>query len=151
MAFDLQQFTDTAYEDAFESEYTLIPEGEYVVNITDLEAKPGALEDQKSVMLTLKLSVNDDAVKQLMSRDPYIWNYVVFCDVNDDWQLVYGKNQNLELGRIRKALRMNNPGKPFSIANLIGSDDMRVQVTHKTQKKDPSKTMAIITAWGPND
>lgn len=146
MAFDVNQFLNTSIEAAHEVDFTNVPDGEYRVNIDGIDAKAGKSEgDQNSVMLTLKLKFHDAAIAELMNRDPYIWNYIVFVECDQNYQVLYGKNQNIELGRVRAATNTNNPNKKFSFSMLENTPDLIIKVQNKKDKND--KERANIVAW----
>ena len=149
MAFDVNQFLSTKVEAEMDDSFTPVPEGEYRVSIDDIDAKAGTAADRNSVMLTLKLKVHDEEIAKLMGRDPYIWNYLIFLDVDENWQLTYGANQNIQLGQIRAALGMNKANVPFSLGDLIASRDMIVKVQQKKDKED--KIRSNIIAWARAD
>lgn len=147
MAFDANQFLSSSYEASNETEFTNVPDGEYKVSFDGVDAKPGKGNDdgQNSVMLTLKLKFHDEKIAELMNRDPYVWNYLTFIEVDQNWQVLYGKNQNVELGRIRAATGMNNPNKKFQLGDLAHAPDVIIKVMGKKDKND--KERANIVAW----
>ena len=63
----------------------------------------------------------------------------VNLDVSDDGGIATGKNKNIELGRVRKAVGQNADG-PWNITQLRGAGPVLVKVVHREgDRKDGSK------------
>lgn len=149
--FDPDRFLQQNVDGPLETEFTLVPAGEYLAAIDDFDKdaieeikfdyKKGPRAGQPGVMykLTLPFIVNDDAVKAELDRDKVIVNRQLILDLDENGKLAEGKNKNIELGRIRDAVGQND-GSPWTIANLRGAGPLMIRVTHvEFERKDGSR------------
>lgn len=150
--FNADTFMQQTVDQPLETEWTLVPEGEYQATIDDFTAeaieqiafnyKQGPKAGTPGVMskFTIPFVIQDDAVKQAMGRDKVVVTKQVILDINDQTGgLDWGKNKNIELGRVRQGAGQNVPG-PWSVAQLRGAGPMMVKVTHSQfDRKDGSK------------
>jgi hypothetical protein len=149
--FDPETFMQQTVDAPLETEFTLIPTGEYIATIDDFtsdafekidfEYKKGSRAGQPGTMTKFNCPfvIQDDAVKAELARDKVTMYKQLILDVADDGGLDFGKNKNIDLGRIRAAVGQNDPG-PWSIANLRGAGPVMVKVVHVDfERKDKSK------------
>lgn len=150
--FNADTFMQQTVDQPLETEYTLVPEGEYQATIDDFTAealeqiafnyKQGDRAGTPGVMskFTIPFVIHDDTVKQTMGRDKVVVTKQVILDINDTTgALDWGKNKNIELGRVRQGAGQNAPG-PWSVAQLRGAGPMMVKVVHKQfDRKDGTK------------
>jgi hypothetical protein len=59
----------------------------------------------------------------------------VMLDLTDSGQLDMAKGRNVRLGRLREALDLNAPGRPFSFAMIQGRM-AKVKVGHRVDGED---------------
>lgn len=149
--FDPETFMNQVIDQPLETEFQSVDPGEYVATIDDFtseafeqihfEYKKGARAGTPGVMtkLTLPFVIQDDAVKQTLGLDKVVVNKQIILDVQDNGDLDWGTNKNLDLGRIRAAVGQNDPG-PWSISNLRGAGPVMVKITRVAfERKDKSR------------
>lgn len=161
--FDPDEFMNSTIDQPLETERTLCPEGEYKAMIDDFtrdafetfefEYKRGPNAGQPGSMTNFSIPfvIDDDKVKQSMEMDKVVVFKRVVLDFADGGKaLAWGKNKNIELGKIRKAVGQNNPG-PWSPAMLRNAGPLMVKVVHrKGKRKDGSDfVMAEIERVAP--
>lgn len=130
MSFDPEMFLNTQTEDANETQFQPIPENEYTAVIDDL--KPRVVNDKP--VLDVVWAIDDEGVKAETGLDKPTVRQTIWLDVDSSGNLEAGKNKNISLGRLRDALKQNEPGKPWSPQMLLGNV-ARINVTH-TMKDD---------------
>ena len=149
--FDANEFMQSQMDKPLETEYTLVPIGEYAATIDDFtqEAiekvdftyKSGERAGTPGTMIkfTIPFSIQDDRVKRELQRDKVIIAKQLILDFEDDGKtLSTGPNKNIELGRIRAAVGQEKG--PWSPAMLRGAGPLMVKTTHvEYQRKDGSK------------
>lgn len=150
--FDPDTFMQQTIDTPLETEYVLVPVGEYVATIDDFTSeaveqiqfdyKKGARAGTPGVMtkLSLPFVLQDEAVKAELGRDKVTISKQIILDMDDTGGLDFGKNKNVELGRIRAATGQNDPGTPWSIGKLRGAGPVMVKVVHiEFERKDKTK------------
>lgn len=140
--FDPSLFMQQTVDAPMETEYTLVPEGEYKAMIDDFnedaveqfefEYKRGPKAGQNGSMmkLTLPFVIDDDKVKAELARDKVTVTKQLILDLDTNGGLDRGKNRNIDLGRIRDAVGQN-AGGPWNISNLRGAGPLVVKVVHR--------------------
>jgi hypothetical protein len=150
-AFDPETFMQQTIDAPLETEFLTVPAGEYTATIDDFtseafeqinfEYKKGPRAGTPGTMtkVTLPFVIQDDGLKQELGRDKIVVYKQLILDVDDDGSLDFGKNKNIDLGRIRAAVGQNEPG-PWSISNLRGAGPVMVKVGHVPfKRKDGSQ------------
>lgn len=149
--FDANTFMSNTMDKPLETEYTMVPIGEYQATIDDFDStafeviefeyKSGEKKGTpgKMTKVTLPFVIQDDRVKNELQRDKVIVAKQLILDLADDGMtLATGPNKNIELGRIRAAAGQDKG--PWSIANLRGAGPLMVKVAHvEYSRKDGSK------------
>jgi hypothetical protein len=149
--FDANEFMQTQMDKPLETEYTLVPIGEYMMTIDDFTAdafevinfeyKKGERAGTPGSMtkVTIPFVVQDDKIKKEMQRDKVIVGKQLILEFEDDGKTIAtGPNKNIELGRIKAAVGQDKG--PWSFANLRGAGPFMGKVTHvEYQRKDGSK------------
>jgi len=152
MSFDPDTFMQETVDEPLATEFTLVPQGEYLAAIddfdrdafetVDFEYKKGARAGTPGKMFKLNLPfvINDDKVKAELSRDKVVIVKQLILDLEEDGKkLASGTNHNIELGRIREAVGQNGNG-PWSVSKLRGAGPVMVKVVHvEFPRKDGSK------------
>lgn len=150
--FDPEVFMQQTIDEPLETEFVLIPQGEYVAMIDDFtseaiekinfEYKKGARAGTPGSMLklTLPFVIDDDNVKAILNRPKVMVSKQIILDMDENGGgLDWGKNKNIDLGRIRSAVGQNEPG-PWSIGKLAGAGPVMLKITHVDfERKDKSK------------
>jgi hypothetical protein len=149
--FDPDLFMHQTIDAPLETEFKMVPAGEYpamigdfdssAFEIIDFEYKKGARAGQPGQMtkFTIPFIINDDAVKAEMGRDNVIVTSQIILDIGTDGGVDFGPNKNVQLGRIRDAVGQNTAGS-WTIANLRGAGPVMVKVDHiEYSRKDGTK------------
>ena len=137
--FDLDTFMSTTVEGANETKYTPIPEADYTAFIEDcaprqVETKNG---DATVLDVTYKL-VNVEQLQQDMGMEELSVRDSIFLDVEPSGAIAFGKNKNVRLGRLREAVKQNDPKKAWSPMMLKGAGPVLIKVTQKPDTNDPT-------------
>lgn len=145
--FDPDAFLQQTIDQPMETERELVPEGEYPAMIGDFESKALEMVDftykkgdragQPGSMLkfTCPFSLQDDNLKAALGRDTVVATKQMILDVGVDGGLDFGKDKNIDLGRLRAAVGQNVAGA-WGIMNLRGAGPLMVQVKHVTYKRN---------------
>ena len=127
MPFDPDTFMATTVDQPLETEYVLVPQGEYVAMIDNFtsesfeeihfEYKRGERAGTPGTMtkFTLPFIIQDEKVKAEMGRDKVVVTKQIILDINANGAIDTGKNKNIELGRIRAAAGQDE-GQPWSVS-----------------------------------
>lgn len=125
--FDAQEFMNQTMTDSNSTELIPVPEnmsGEgYVAVVTGVDVRQWVKKTDPSVSglaLDLVWEIQDEEVKKAVSRDKVTVKQGIMLDITETGQIDMAKGKNVNLGRLREALGLNNPGEPFSFMQLEG-------------------------------
>jgi hypothetical protein len=149
--FDPDLFMNQTIDAPLETEFKMVPAGEYpamigdfdsgAFEVIDFEYKKGARAGQPGQMtkFTIPFVINDDAVKAEMGRDQVVVTSQLILDIDDNGGIDFGPNKNVPLGRIRDAVGQNGSGA-WTISNLRGAGPVMVKIDHiEFSRKDSTK------------
>lgn len=150
MTFDTQSFLDSSVSGANDTVVVPVPAGEYPAVIDTVTARPWQSRDGTSSGISLDVVwiIDDAEVKQALGRDTVKCKQGIMLElvtVNGKDQLDTSKGKNVGLGRLRKAVNLNNPDQSFSFSMLPGQM-ARVKVSHRIAGED---TFAEIKSVAP--
>lgn len=148
--FDPDAFMEEAVDNAMDTEYINVPQGEHVAVCHDV-LKPREYTDKNgdtNYVMDIVWSITDDAVKAEVGRDLVTIKQSLYLDLNAEGKLDYSRGKNIALGKVREAVGLNQPGRPFSPGMLRGQGPVLVRVTHKAAKGDPTTVYANVTSVG---
>ena len=131
--FNPDQFLDMQIEGQNDTKIIPVPAGEYTAMIEEVKVRQwqSKADPAKSgLTLDVQWSIDDASVKELLGRDKVTVKQGIMLDLTDAGGLDMGKGRNVGLGRLREALDLNQPGRPFSFTMLTGRV-ARVSVTHR--------------------
>ena len=131
--FNPDQFLDMQIEGQNDTKIIPVPAGEYTAMIEEVKVRQwqGKADPSKSgLTLDVQWSIDDPSVKELLGRDKVTVKQGIMLDLTDAGGLDMGKGRNIGLGRLREALDLNQPGRPFSFTMLTGRV-ARVSVSHR--------------------
>lgn len=122
MFFDPEQFMQTPVTGALSTEYVNIPEGEYLGMIRPDGIKPRKITTQngESVVVDLTWETDDPKAKEVTGRNSSQARQSIFLDLTAEGHLDLGKGKNVQLGRLREALKQNDNSRPWSFGMLSG-------------------------------
>ncbi len=135
-----------------ETQFQQCPEGEYLGRIDDFTLQTAEWTDKNTgeprsaPTLRITWHILDEGVKAQLELDPVKVQQDLFLDVDEaTGQLSTDKNKNIQLGRIRQAVGLNEPGQSFSLPMLKGSSPATVRVAHQADRNNPDIKRARIT------
>jgi hypothetical protein len=145
MSFDPNQFLDMQFTDSNDTVLRPVPVGEYPAVAESAELRPWQAKDGSSsgLALDIKWSIDDAELQAELGRKPLV-KQGIMLDMNEAGTgFDMGKGKNVGLGRLREALGMNEPGKPFSFT-MIPGNAARVKVAHRPDKSNPEVIYAEV-------
>lgn len=146
-SFDPDTFMQSTVDAPLETEFKLCPPGEYQAMIDDFtsdafeqidfEYKKGAKAGTPGTMLklTIPFVIDSDKAKAELNRDKVTVTKQVILDRDQNGNLDFGTNKNIELGRVRDAVGQNTPG-PWAVSKLRGAGPVMVKVEHIEYKRN---------------
>ncbi len=150
---DYSHLLDQQVSEPNATQFEQCPEGEYLARLDDFELATAEWNDkntgQPRSAPTLRITwhILDEGVKAQLGIDPVKVQQDMFLDVDEaTGQLSTDKNKNIQLGRIRTAVGLNEPGQAFSLPQLKGSAPALVRVVHQPDRRDPEIKRARVTA-----
>lgn len=112
-----------------ETQYSPVPEGEYTAAIKSVEARMVGQDKDKPVFDLLWTIVDSPAAVQATGQDEPIVRQSLFLDTDESGRLQMGKNKNVQLGRVREAVRQNGPER-WNVNMLVGQR-AKIRVGHR--------------------
>lgn len=142
--FNPDDFMNVQTEEVLETEYTPIPEDEYLAVIKKVEAD--TYGEKNSPALAITWLIDDEGVKALTGMDEPTCRQTIWLDIDENTGfLAIGKNRNVKLGKLRAALGQND-GRPWSPAMLEGQV-ARVQIKHRMSNDGaPQANVVAVTS-----
>jgi hypothetical protein len=146
MSFDPDNFMQQTVDQPLETEFKLIPPGDYQAMIgdftsealeqIDFEYQKGDRRGQPGTMTKFNCPfvINDPRVAQSIGRDSTTVEMQIILDIAENGGLDFGTNKNVRLGQIRAAVDQNQPG-PWSIGQLRNTGPVMVHVKHSEGKR----------------
>jgi hypothetical protein len=147
MSFNPDDFMQQTVDQPLETEFKLIPAGDYQAMIgdftsealeqVDFEYKKGDRAGQPGSMTKFNCPFvikDDPRVKESVGRDSTTVDMQIILDIADNGGLDFGTNKNVRLGQIRAAVDQNQPG-PWSIGQLRNAGPVMVHVKHSEGKR----------------
>jgi hypothetical protein len=147
--FDANQFMSAVYTEVNDTKVALCPAGEYQAMIDKIEPRSGTISKGERTgepwaSLNVTWTVTDQAVLALLGRDKVNVFQSVMLDLTPTGGLDMGSGKNVNLGRLREAVNLNQPGQPFSPTMLQGRL-AKIMVRHVPSFKDPSVFVAEVS------
>jgi len=128
MSFDPDAFINMQFEETPPDKYEPVPEGEYHAVIERI-GEP-RLTQNGSVVLDIYWSIQEPELLAKLERDTAVVRQSLWLDVGSDGRLLFGKNKNVQLGRLLKAVGIDR-GQPWSFQSLVGRSAL-ITVRHRT-------------------
>lgn len=134
--FDPNLFLDQTTTDSNSTVSVPVPAGEHEAVIDgdpEVRSWQGKKDPSKSgLALDITWAIQDPAVLAELERDKATVRQSIMLDLNASGGLDTGKGKNVALGRLREAVGLNTPGKPFSFRMLAGQI-AKVKVEHRVE------------------
>lgn len=137
--FDADLFLHTTHEEANETAFLPIPEGEYEALVDNI--KVGPLKDW--TVLKIQWDILSEELRVEFDQPKVIASQSVFLDLDDNGLLKFGPNANVQLGRLREALGQNT-GQPWSLNDLKGAGPAYIRIIHTPNEKTPDSPHANV-------
>lgn len=131
--FSPEQFLELQVNDANSTKSTPCPIGEYMAVVEDVKARQWTKKDDQSqsgMALDIIWAVDDAAVKAELDREKVLVKQGVMLDLTANGGIDTGKGKNVTLGRLREAIGLNEPGRPFSFSMIKGRV-AKIKVKHR--------------------
>ena len=145
--FNPDTFLEQTVTGSLDTTYPLIPAGEYPAISKSIKARemPNDKEPEKGpyTVLDIVWNIDDAGVKEATGLDTPSCRQSVFLELQEGL-LDMRENKNIPLGRLREALGLNDPDKPFSFNDLVGQPAI-VRIEHTPNKKDPENPYSNVT------
>lgn len=136
--FDPDLFMNQTSQEANDTRYVPVPEGEFRAAITEVKARSAG----DKPVLEVTWSIDDDVVRRETGQDKPTCRQTVWLDLTASGGLDFGKGKNIGLGKLREALGQNTPGKPWMPGMLNGGVAM-VSIKHRSGK-EPGEIFADV-------
>lgn len=141
--FDTESFLETQFDDAIDTTFEPIPEGDYQAHIDDgdnavnIRSSISTKTGEPWAVLDVNWIIEDDQLAEELGRSPLRVRQSIFLDLTEDGKgLAFGKGKNRQLGLLREAVGQNQPGKPWSPTMLLGQPAM-ITVTNRPNHDNP--------------
>lgn len=146
--FDPTLFMDSTTEDSMSTSSQPCPEGEFPATVK--EVKVSSWQSKKDPTLAgikadVFWSIDDQNVLAALERKEVIVKQGIMLDTTEQGGLDTGKGKNVTLGRLREALNLNQPGRPFSLNQLAGRA-AKVAVKHRVDGDQIYADVKAVTA-----
>ena len=127
MTFDPNEFLNSTVTDSNDTTMISPPDNmsgdgyQILADKVDVRAWQGKTDPSKSgLTLDIQWLIEDEGVKAFCGREKVVCRQGIMLDLNDSGQLDMSKGKNVGLGKLREALDLNTPGKPFSFSMIAG-------------------------------
>lgn len=141
-AFSPENFMNSSTEEASDTQYVPVPEGEYTAAIAGVT--PRTTQTGKA-LLSVQWKVDDEAAREATGQaEPSVFQ-TIWLDLKEDGNMDMSRGKNVGLGKLREALGQNAPGKPWSPGMLLGGV-AKIKIAHSIDKRDNVSINAEVKA-----
>lgn len=124
--FDPDVFMNSQMEAELETEFSPVPVGDYMAQITKISLTPSEKGGKSYYPLNVFWRIDAPDKPEAHER---LVKQTIFLDIAENGGLAIGKNQNVPLGKLRAALGQNGP-QPWAPSMLEGAVAM-VKIKHR--------------------
>lgn len=145
--FDPQQFLDMQVTEQNDTKIIPIPVGEWPAQVDDVKVRPWQAKNDSSkagLALDVTWNIQDPGVLGIVQREKATVKQGLMLDLTEQGGLDMGKGKNVSLGRLREAVGLNTPGKPFAFSMLMGQM-AKVKVEHRVVGEDIFSDVKAVT------
>lgn len=138
MSFDPAAFLDATISDSNSTKPTPVPVGDYTGIVESVDVRSNlSRKDPSRVITALDViwSVEDPNVKALLGREHVTVKQGILLDITNDGRISTEAGANVGLGRLREATGTNEPGRSFSLRDIIGRA-AHIHVKHRVDGED---------------
>lgn len=136
MAFDANSFLSSVINGANDIKVTPVPKGEYMGVIEKCTAAQWQSRDgtKSGIRLDVYWIVEDQEVRDFLHRDTVIVKQGIMLDLTPDGRPDNASGTNIQLGRLREAVGLNDPDRQFTFDQLPGMSG-KILVDHRDDDK----------------
>lgn len=148
--FDPSVIENLIVEGAHDTSRTPVPEGSYkaIAEEAKVEKRQGRDDNTVYVLrITWKLEDEDGKLAELMNMEDIRVRQDIWLDLVNG-ALSTARNMNIGLGKLRAAIGLNDPKRPFQLPMIIGRQ-ATVTVSHRQDRNDSSVVYDQVTAAHP--
>lgn len=142
--FDPDTFMSMTSNESNSTKLEPVPEGEYIALIEDIKLRQAG----DRYPLDVSYLLTDPELAKSLGRDKITVRQTIWLDITSNGTLDHSKGKNVGLGKLRAALSMNEPGKPFSVNMLKGAGPVRIEVKQSPDKNDPETVYSNVVKVG---
>ncbi|MGH7472315.1 MAG: hypothetical protein ACREJW_00070, partial [Candidatus Methylomirabilales bacterium] len=139
---DFSHLLNASVSGSMETTFTPVPEGDYLARIETIEVRSVDTKNGVSPIARLTWIVLDESLKASMDRDQIQVFQDLWLDLDATGALARGKDKNVGLGRVRRAVGQNDDGGEWNLGLLEGSSPAMVHIRHRQDKNDPERIYA---------
>lgn len=118
--FDADTFMSAPTEGEMSTDFTPIPENEYLGLIDKVDVRETSSEKGNFYVMDVTWKVDDEAAREATGLEMPTVRQSIFLDLTGSGGLDTGKGKNVQLGRLREAVGQNGPG-PWAPSMLVGN------------------------------
>ena len=136
--FNIETFLDQNITGQMDTKVIPVPPGEYRAVVKEIKPRQWKSKDDPTlsgVALDIIWVLDAPEVAETLGRKELQVKQGIMLDIDDKGQIIVEKGKNIGLGRLREALNMNDPKKPFSFSSIPGQM-AKVLVTHRIAGED---------------
>jgi len=144
--FDAASFASQSLKNESAEKTIPCPLGGYPMTIEKIEFRSWEKDDMSGVSMDVLLEVNSPEAQEACQSDKVLVKHGCRIDtIEVDGKLCIDDNplRNVDLGRLRRAVGLNDPGEDFTPEMLIGRQVFGV-VSHRPDKDDPETLYAEV-------
>lgn len=150
LTFNPDAFLTESTSEQMDTRFTPIPVGEYPAIVDDVAVRQQQNDKDPTqvwTILDVTYAIDDAGVRAETGLDKPTIRQSIFLDLNDAGKLDTTKGKNINLGRLREALGLNQPGVEFSFSMLKGQACV-VATKHSPNKNDPDSPYSNVAKVG---
>lgn len=138
MSFDADSFLNASIQGSNSTKTIPVPIGDYQGALEKVEPRQWQSQDGLKTGISLDVTwlIEDQGVKDFLGRDTVSCRQSIMLDIDPNTGgLDMAPGKNVGLGRLREAVGLNDPSKPFSFHELPGRM-AKVSVKHRIVGED---------------
>lgn len=136
--FDADSFLHLQVTESNDTKRVPVPVGEYLGIVSDVKVRPWQSKTDSTkagLALDITWDLDDQNLKSTLGRDKVTLRQGIMLDLTEAGGLDMGKGKNINLGRVRTAVGLNQAGQPFAFSMLPGRM-AKVAVSHRVDGED---------------
>lgn len=136
--FDAENFFNTEVQGSNSTQRTPVPEyPDGVIGIAKKLHKPRQVETKEGPrwICGIDWAIDDQHAKDVTGMAEPTVRHDLWLDVTPQGSLDMSKGKNVDLGRTREAVGLNDPSKPFKFDHILGRM-ARLVIKHRTDDRN---------------